>query len=46
MRIGTKLTIVISIMMIAAMGVTIILAFQKASGALYETIGSYSLSRA
>ena len=40
MRIGTKLTIIISIMMAASLGVTSVLAFQKASAALYDTIGS------
>lgn len=46
MKIGTKLTTIISIMMVVALGVTSVLAFQKASNALYETISSYSLSRA
>ncbi|MDD4583840.1 MAG: cache domain-containing protein, partial [Eubacteriales bacterium] len=46
MKIGTKLTIIISIVMVVSLGITSILAFQKASGALYDIIGMYSLNRA
>ncbi|MDD4584068.1 MAG: hypothetical protein PHR60_07805, partial [Eubacteriales bacterium] len=46
MKIGTKITIIISIVMVVSLGITSILTFQKASGALYDIIGMYSLSRA